>query len=55
MKGNNVKIHVCGEMFLVSDLWGDYKKQYTGIHGFNLMGGVKPLGGSTWMKMNGQC
>ena len=32
-------------MFLVSDLWGEYKKGYTGIHGFNLMGGVKPLSG----------
>ena len=45
VKWNNVKIHVCGEMFLVSDLWGEYKKWYTGIHGFNLMGGVKPLSG----------
>ena len=45
VKGNNVKIHVCGKMFLVSDLWGEYKKRYTGIHGFNLMGGVKPLSG----------
>ena len=32
-------------MFLVSDLWGEYKKWYMGIHGFNLMGGVKPLSG----------
>ena len=32
-------------MFLVSDLWGEYKKRYTAIHGFNLMGGVKPLSG----------
>ena len=45
VKGNNIKIHVCGEMFLVSDLWGEYKKWYMGIHGFNLMGGVKPLSG----------
>ena len=30
-------------MFLVSDTWGEYKKRYTGIHGFNVMGGVKPL------------
>ena len=45
VKGNNAKIYVCGEMFLVSDLWGEYKKRYTGIHGFNLMGGVKPLSG----------
>ena len=34
-----------GEMFLVSDTWGEYKKRYTGIHGFNMMGGVKPLSG----------
>ena len=32
-------------MFLVSDTWGEYKKRYTGIHGFNVMGGVKPLSG----------
>ena len=24
---------------------GEYKKRYTGIHGFNVMGGVKPLSG----------
>ena len=45
MKGSNVKIHVCGEMFLISNLGGEYKKRYTGIHGFNLMGGMKPLTG----------
>ena len=32
-------------MYLVSDTWGEYKKRYTGIHGFNIMGGVKPLSG----------
>ena len=32
-------------MYLVSDTWGEYKKRYTGIHGFNVMGGVKPLSG----------
>ena len=32
-------------MFLVSDTRGEYKKRYTGIHGFNVMGGVKPLSG----------
>ena len=32
-------------MYLVSDMWGEYKKRYTGIHGFNMMGGVKPLSG----------
>ena len=40
-----MKFHVGGEMFLVSDMWGEYKKRYTGIHGFNMMGGVKPLSG----------
>ena len=40
-----MKIHVCGDMYLVSDMWGEYKKRYTGIHGFNMMGGVKPLSG----------
>ena len=45
VKGTNIKIHVCREMFLVSDVWGEYKKRYTGIHGFNVMGAVKPLTG----------
>ena len=42
---SSVKIHVCGDMYLVSDIWGEYKKWYTGIHGFNVMGGIKPLSG----------
>ena len=32
-------------MYLVSVTWGEYKKRYTGIHGFNVMDGVKPLSG----------
>ena len=32
-------------MYLVSDTWGEYKKRYTGIHAFNIMGGVKPVSG----------
>ena len=45
LNGSSVKIHVCGDMYLVSNTWGEYKKQYTGIHGFNVMGRVKPLSG----------
>ena len=45
IKGTDVKIHVCAEMFLVSTVWGEYKKRYTGIHGFDVMGAVKPLTG----------
>ena len=45
VKGTNIKIHMCREMFLVSDVWGEYKKRYTAIHGFNVMGAVKPLTG----------
>ena len=26
-------------------MWGEYKKRYTGIHGFNIMEGVKPMSG----------
>jgi len=44
-KGVDVKIQVLGEMFLISNVWGEYKKRYTGIHGFDLAGGVKPLTG----------
>ena len=43
--GTNVKIHIFGEMFICSDRWGEYQKRYTGIHAFNIMGGVKPLTG----------
>ena len=45
LNGSSMKFHVCGEMFLVSNTWGEYKKRYTGIHAFNIMGGVKPLSG----------
>ena len=41
MKGSGVKIHLDGEMFLVSSIWGEYQKRYTGIHGFDLGGFVK--------------
>ena len=40
LKGSNVKIHLYGEMFLVSSIWGQYQKRYTGIHGFDLAGNV---------------
>lgn len=45
VKRSDIKIHVTGEMFLISNVWGEYKKRYTGIHGFDLMGSVKPLSG----------
>ena len=45
LNSSSVKFHVGIEMFLVSNTWGEYKKRYTGIHGFNMMGGVKPLSG----------
>ena len=32
-------------MYLVSDTWCEYKERYTKIHGFNVMGRVKPLSG----------
>ena len=43
--GTNVKLHIFGEMYVCSDRWGEYLKRYTGIHAFNIMGGVKPLTG----------
>ena len=45
LKGSNVKIHLGGEMFLVSSIWGEYQKRYTGIHGFDLAGNVKTRSG----------
>ena len=32
-------------MFLVSSIWGEYQKRYTGIHGFDLAGNVKTRSG----------
>ena len=43
--GTNVKLYIFGEMYICSDQWGEYLKRYTGIHAFNIMGGVKPLTG----------
>ena len=43
MKGTDLKLNVLGEMYLSSNLWGEYQKRYTGIHAFNPLGGVKPL------------
>ena len=45
LNGSSVKFHVGGEMFLVSNTQCEYKKRYTDVHGFNVMGGVKPLSG----------
>ena len=41
MKGSNVKIALGSDMYLVSHIWGEYQRRYTGIHGFDLMGNVK--------------
>ena len=41
LKGSDVKIDLDGEMFLVSSIWGEYQKRYTGIHAFNEGGFVK--------------
>ena len=40
-KGSDVKIDLDGEMFLVSSIWGEYQKRYTGIHAFDEGGFVK--------------
>ena len=45
LNGSSVKFHIGGEMYLVSNTWGEYNKRYTGIHAFNIMGGVKPMSG----------
>ena len=41
LKGSDVKIHLGREMFLVSSIWGEYQKRYTGIHSFDLARNVK--------------
>ena len=45
LMGSSVKFHIGREMFLVSNMWGEYKKRYTGIHAFNIIGGIKPVSG----------
>ena len=45
LKGSEVKIHLGGELFLVSNIWGEYQKRYTGIHAFDLAGNVKVKSG----------
>ena len=46
-KTNNtdVKIQVEGDMFISSNVWGENQRWYTGIHGFDALGRVKPLTG----------
>ena len=44
-QGTDLKINVLGELYLVSSIWGDDQRRYTGIHGFNLAGQVKPCTG----------
>ena len=41
MQGTSVKIHLGGELCLVSNIWGEYQRRYTGIHAFDLAGNVK--------------
>ena len=41
----NVKIHVVDDMYLSSNIWGEYNKRYTGIHGFYPNGWVIPNSG----------
>ena len=45
LKGSDLKIHLYGEMFLVSSIWGEYQKRYTGIQGFDMGGNVKTNSG----------
>ena len=45
VKGSDVKIHLGGEMFLMSSIWGEYQRRYTGIHGFDHAGNVKTKSG----------
>ena len=45
LKGMDLKQGIIGDMCLSSNLWGEYKKRYTGINAFNPMGRIKPLTG----------
>ena len=41
LNGSDVKIHLEGDMFLMSTIWGEYQKRYTGIHAFDQGGRVR--------------
>ena len=44
-KGTALKISVGGDYYLISNLWGEEQKRYTGIHAFTTTGSVKAMTG----------
>ena len=44
-KGTALKISVGGDYYLISNLWGEEQKRYTGIHAFTMTGSMKAMTG----------
>ena len=44
-KGTALKISVGGDYYLISNLWGEEQKRYTGVHVFTMTGSVKAMTG----------
>ena len=45
-RGTALKISVGGDYYLISNLWGEEQKRYTGIHAFTMTGSVKAMTGN---------
>ena len=41
LNGSDMKIHLGGETYLMSNIWGEYQKRYTGIHAYDEAGNIK--------------
>ena len=44
-KGTDIKVHLGGETYLISNIWGEYQRRYTGIHAFDEAGNIKTNSG----------
>ena len=45
LNGSDVKIHLGGETYLMSNIWGEYQKRYTGIHAYDEAWNIKKNSG----------
>ena len=45
LNGEDVEIHLGGETYLISNIWGEYQRRYTGIHAYDEAGNIKKQSG----------
>ena len=45
LNGNDVEIHLGGETYLISNIWGEYQKRYTRIHAYDEAGNIRKKSG----------